>query len=279
MGVGVSRAAPEGASSGPTRVHGKMAPATRFAMTLSSEYRRQFTWRDWSRVFDLLPPLGGQTVLDLGCGVGDLAAELVGRGARVIGIDLNEELLAAARGRGLANTEFRKADLREPLDLEVEVEGLWGGFVAAYFPDLPAALSRWAAHLRPGGWVALTEIDDFFGHEPLAERTRELFEGYAREALAAERYDFHMGRKLRGHLERAGFTVSKELTLADRELSFAGPAPPEVLEAWRTRLDGMRLLRDFCGPEFEALRDDFLGCLTRAEHRSLATVRFCLAAK
>ena len=248
-------------------------------MNLSDYYRRQFAWRDWARVFAALPPLERRTVLDLGCGVGDLAAELVGRGARVIGVDLGEDVLAAARGRGLAGAEFRQADLREPLDLEVEVAGLWGGFVAAYFPDLPAALARWAAHLRSGGWVALVEIDDFFGHEPVADRTRELFDGYAREALAAGRYDFHMGRKLPGHLDRAGFTVTEELTLADRELSFDGPADPEVVDAWRTRLEGMKLLRDFCGPEFEALRDDFLGCLVLPGHRSLATVRFCLATK
>lgn len=248
-------------------------------MSLSDYYRRQLVWRDWPRVFDGLPPLRGQIVLDLGCGVGDLAAELVGRGARVIGVDLGEEVLAAARGRGLTGAEFRRADLREPLELEVEVDGLWGGFVAAYFPDLPAALTRWARHLRPGGWVALVEIDDFFGHQPLAERTRELFDGYAREALAAGRYDFHMGHKLRGHLEAAGFTVTKELTLADRELAFDGPAEPEVVDAWRERLDGMKLLRDFCGPDFQALRDDFLGCLARADHRSRATVRFCLATK
>jgi hypothetical protein len=88
-----------------------------------------------------------------------------------------------------------------------------------------------------------------------------------------------MGRKLRGHLERAGFTVTKELGLADRELSFAGPADPEVVEAWRARLEGMRLLRDFCGPDFDDLRADFLSCLTRADHRSLARVCFCLATK
>lgn len=248
-------------------------------MILSDYYRRQLAWRDWPRVFAALPSVRGRTVLDLGCGVGDLAAEFVRRGARVIGVDLSEELLAAARRRGLAGAEFRKADLRQPLEVEVEVEGLWGGFVAAYFPDLPAALSRWAAHLRPGGWVALVEIDDFFGHEPLAERTRELFDGYAREALAAGRYDFHMGRKLRGHLEPAGFRVTKELTLADWELSFDGPADPEVVDAWRARLEGMKLLRNFCGPDFETLRDDFLGCLALADHRSRATVRFCLATK
>jgi SAM-dependent methyltransferase len=248
-------------------------------MTLSTEYRRQFAWRDWPRVLEALPPLRGRTVLDLGCGVGDLAAELVGRGARVIGVDLNEGLLEAARGRGLANTEFRKADLRKPLELDGEVDGLWCAFTAAYFPDLPAALSRWAKHLRPGGWVAVTEVDDLFGHEPLGKRTKALFERYAQEALAAERYDFHMGHKLRGHLEGSGFTVSDELVLADRELSFDGPADLEVVEAWRARLDRMKLLHAFCGAEFELLRGDLLGCLTRPDHRSLARVCFCLASK
>lgn len=248
-------------------------------MTLASYYRRQLAWRDWRTVLDALPSVEGKTVLDLGCGVGDQAAELVGRGARVIGVDRNEELLAEARSRDLANADFRHGDLRQPLDLGVEVDGLWGGFIAAYFPDLPAALASWARPLRPGGWVALTEIDDLFGHLPLGARTRSLLEGYARDALAASRYDFHMGRKLAGHLERAGFTVSKELTLEDQELSFAGPARPEVIEAWQARLDRMKLLRDFCGPEFEAVRDDFLGCLARPEHQSTAKVVCCIATR
>jgi ubiquinone/menaquinone biosynthesis C-methylase UbiE len=69
-------------------------------------------WRAWSTIFDALPPLRGQTVLDLGCGVGDQAAELVARGARVIGVDMNDELLRTARSRRLENSEFRKGDLR-----------------------------------------------------------------------------------------------------------------------------------------------------------------------
>jgi SAM-dependent methyltransferase len=60
-------------------------------MSLSCQYKRQFGWRDWASVLKELPPLHGQTVIDLGCGVGDLAAEFVARGARVIGCDINEE--------------------------------------------------------------------------------------------------------------------------------------------------------------------------------------------
>jgi SAM-dependent methyltransferase len=248
-------------------------------MSLSSYYRRQVDWRAWPSIFDALPPLGGQTVLDLGCGVGDQAAELVARGARVIGVDMSEELLREARSRHLPDAEFRRSDLRKSLDLGVVVDGIWCSFAAAYFPDLPAALALWGKHLQPGGWIAVTEIDDLFGHEPLSARTKSLFESYARDALMAGRYDFYMGRKLGNHLQRSGFTVSKVLALDDRELSFDGPARPDVVDAWRTRLDGMKLFRDFCGQSFDQVREEFLGCLTHPGHRSIAKVYCCIATK
>lgn len=71
-------------------------------MNLSDEYRNQLAWRSWSSVMDLLPAVDGQLVLDLGCGVGDQAFELAARGASVIGIDANEELLATARAKSSA---------------------------------------------------------------------------------------------------------------------------------------------------------------------------------
>ena len=67
------------------------------------------------------------------------------------------------------------------------------------------------------------------------------------------------------------------MMLVDRELSFEGPALPEVLEAWRLRFERMKLLRDFCGADFEPVRDEFLQCLARVDHRSRAKVHFCLA--
>lgn len=248
-------------------------------MSLSADYKRQFAWRSWSTILDALHPIAGQTVLDLGCGVGDQAAELAARGARVIGVDMNEELLDEARSRGIPDATFLKGDLRALPDLGVAVDGIWCSFTAAYFPDLQPTLATWGKHLRLGGWIALTEIDDLFGHEPLSARSRSLLEAYARDALAAGRYDFHMGRKLLEHLERSGFTVSKVLMLEDQELSFKGPAPPEVLDAWRSRLDRMKLLRDLCGAEFEQVREELLGCLAHPDHRSVAKVDCCIATR
>jgi ubiquinone/menaquinone biosynthesis C-methylase UbiE len=248
-------------------------------MSLSSEYKRQFGWRDWRSILNGLPSLNGKTVMDLGCGVGDLAAELVSRGARVIGCDMNEELLREARSRQLSNAEFRMVDLRSLSDLGVTADGLWCSFTAAYFTDLLTTLAAWSRNLKSGGWIALTEIDDLFGHEPLSVRTKALLSAYAEESFAARRYDFHMGRKLRAHLEGAAFTVSKTLIFQDQELSFSGPASSDVLDAWRERFRRMKLLRDFCGPNIDQVQEEFLGCLRRADHRSTAKVYCCIGAK
>jgi ubiquinone/menaquinone biosynthesis C-methylase UbiE len=248
-------------------------------MNLSNEYRQQFGWRAWQKIFDALPPLRGQLILDLGCAVGDQAAEFVARGARVISVDINEKLIEEARSRKLPGADFRQADLRTLPDLGVMADGLWCSFSVAYFPDLPTALTAWSANVKPGGWIALTEMDDLFGHEPLSTRTNGLLDEYAQDALTAQRYDFHMGRKLNDHLERSGFQVSRMLTVVDQELSFDGAAQPEVIDAWRNRFDRMTLLRRFCGDDFESVREEFLRCLSSADHRSVAKVCCCIATK
>jgi SAM-dependent methyltransferase len=244
-------------------------------LSLSEEYQKQSSWRPWPQIYAALPPLAGKTILDLGCGVGQQAAELVARGARVIGVDGNDELLATAR-RLVPSATFLKADLAT-LDLERRVDGIWSSFVPAYFPELRPVLDAWCAHLAPGGWIALTEIDDLFGHEPLGARTASLLEGFTATTLARGRYDFHMGRKLNGMLGEVGFEHRRELVLGDRELAFQGAAEPAVLEAWAARFARMSVLAEYCGERFAALRDDFLACLAHPEHRSSAGVFCCIA--
>lgn len=246
-------------------------------MGLADEYRGQFEWRDWQRVFAALPPLSGKLVLDLGCGPGDLAAELAARGARVLGVDADEELLRAARERRIAGAEFHAADLRALPAFASQADGIWCSFAAAYFVDLGPVLAGWKRALAPGGWIALVEIDDLFAHEPIAASTRELLADYVDEALAARRYDFRMGQRLEAHLATAGFRVVRRLELPDRELAFDGPAPPEVIAAWRARFDRMALLRERCGSTFEGVKEDFLTGLARADHTSRARVVTCIA--
>lgn len=248
-------------------------------MSLSDEYKRQYQWRDWPAVLDALPPIQGSTIFDIGCGVGDLAAALVARGARVIGFDANEELLCVARSRKLRNAEFRRIDLRAFGDPGCSSDGVWCSFTAAYFPNLSSALKLWTRNLAAGGWIALTEIDDLFGHEPLGEGTKAILSSYAEKSLADRQYDFKMGRKLSGHLEDSGFKVMKLLPLADAELVFSGPARSDVLDAWRARFERLRPLREFCGPRIDQVQAEFLTCLMHPQHRSLAKIVCCIATK
>lgn len=73
----------------------------------------------------------GETVLDLGSGTGKIcfiAAQIVGRNGKVIGVDLTDEMLEVARRNapivaeriGYANVEFRKGRIQDlALDLEL----------------------------------------------------------------------------------------------------------------------------------------------------------------
>ena len=108
---------------------------------------------------------GGMKVLDIGSGTGDVAmtaAELVGPGGSVVGVDVNPEILETARTRareaGLANIEFVAGDARS-LDLGDGFDALIGRLVLMYMADPAAALRQLAARVRPGGIVAFQEID------------------------------------------------------------------------------------------------------------------------
>jgi ubiquinone/menaquinone biosynthesis C-methylase UbiE len=107
----------------------------------------------------------GMRVLDLGCGTGAatfVAADLVGPGGSVVGVDHSPEALARARvraaQRGLAQVQFIEGDIHDPapggpFDAIVEQLTLW------LVPDPAEVLRRQATVLRPGGLVVPIEVD------------------------------------------------------------------------------------------------------------------------
>ena len=61
---------------------------------------------------DLLDPQPGEHILDVGCGDGTLTAQIVDRGASVVGIDNSVSMIGAARARGLDVRLMDAADLK-----------------------------------------------------------------------------------------------------------------------------------------------------------------------
>lgn len=241
------------------------------------EYQRQFDWRDWAKALDACPIRPGQKVLDLGCGHGDLSAQLAARGARVTGVDSNQELISYARERGLHGCSFLKQDLRSLQLMPGTFDGLWCSFTAAYFTELEKVFRAWTSLLNQKSWVCVVEMDDLLGHEPLGNELSAGIQKFYEESLHTGRYDFQSGRKLRSILEGAGFQA-QQMMLNDRELAFNGPATPDVLQAWAGRLDRMSGLKNFLGSGVSEFKTRFLETLAREDHHSTCRV-FCVVGK
>lgn len=104
------------------------------------------------------------SVVDMGCGPGDvtlLAAEMVGPGGMVTGVDSSPEALALARSRaeraGLRSVTFERSDVTGWLPGH-PVDAVVGRLVLMHLPDPAAALARFAGAVRPGGVVAFQDI-------------------------------------------------------------------------------------------------------------------------
>jgi ubiquinone/menaquinone biosynthesis C-methylase UbiE len=245
-------------------------------MTLVDEYRRQFAWRDWNTALSICPTLPGQQILDLGCGSGDITAQLFRRGCLVTGIDGNPDL-SAAKEKSPGCT-FKEQDLGSLSLTPQSFDGLWSSFTAAYFTHFKATFSNWLKFLKKDAWVCITDIDDLSGHLPLSPKTQARIQDFYQDAIDAGRYDFQAGRKIQNTLEENGFKVIKTV-LKDQELSFDGPVDPLVVQAWSDRLDRMGGLKSFLKEDFSSFRKEFLQSLLSENHRSVCKVICCVGTR
>ena len=130
----------------------------------------------------------GMHVLELGSGTGDvsmLAAELVGPGGRVVGLERDADATEIARARmwdaGIDHVAFVQGDIAQ-LDLDGSFDAVVGRLILMYPPDPAAVLARACRPLRPGGVVVMHEI---VSRTRLAAPDSPLFAEVARVAAAA----------------------------------------------------------------------------------------------
>ena len=150
-------------TSGPTSdyVLGR-SPQEYARLTLQSRILRPYTER-YFRAAGIAP---GMRVLDVGSGMGDvamLAADVVGPGGHVVGVDRDAAVLENARQRTVAHgcsswVTFEAADIDafaapEPFDAIV------GRYVLLYLPDAAATIRRLLSNLKAGGIVVFHDLD------------------------------------------------------------------------------------------------------------------------
>jgi len=103
----------------------------------------------------------GQRVLDLGSGTGCpalLAAQAVGHGGSVVGLDLAERMLAVARRKaatlGLSNVTFQTADITTLPFEPASFDAVISRFCFMFLPEIPKALAEIVRVLKPAGYLA-----------------------------------------------------------------------------------------------------------------------------
>jgi ubiquinone/menaquinone biosynthesis C-methylase UbiE len=114
----------------------------------------------------LLPSLRpGMRLLDVGCGPGSITRGLAERVApgEVIGIDLSRETLAAAqqeaRTRGLTNVRYEEASVYQLPYADGSFDVAYAHQVFQHLKEPAAALREILRVLRPGGLVAVRDVD------------------------------------------------------------------------------------------------------------------------
>ena len=116
-------------------------------------------------VLDLLAPVRGGLVLEVGCGAGALTRHLLAAGHRVIATDASAAMVELARTA--LGTEVDVRQLALPDDPMPAADAIVSvGHVISYLPDAAAvdrALVAMARALRPGGVLAIDICDLEFG--------------------------------------------------------------------------------------------------------------------
>lgn len=107
-------------------------------------------------------PVGVGRILEIGCGTGLLTRDIQARwpGAELIATDIAPAMLAQAAAQGRVAATFLAMDGEAP-----DFEGPWFDLILSslafqWFGDLPGAIARLAALLRPGGSLIFSTMGE-----------------------------------------------------------------------------------------------------------------------
>jgi len=186
-------------------------------------------YRQWSVTYDspnglfdldepildeIIDPLPIGSAVDAACGTGRLAARLVQRGHRVVGVDSSLEMLQQARRR-LPDTDFVTGDLQRLPMADASVDLVVTGLSLTHVVDLGSVFAEFARVLRSDGHLVVSDVHDELvllgsvvkaagpgGQPQLATTYRHTVADFLRAALATgftiRRFEEHPRPHLRG---------------------------------------------------------------------------------
>jgi 2-polyprenyl-3-methyl-5-hydroxy-6-metoxy-1,4-benzoquinol methylase len=188
----------------------------------------------------------GLDVLDVGCGPGTITVDLAQRVApgRVTGMDVSVDPLDEARAladREGVRVEFAVGDVYALEALDGSYDVVHAHQVLQHLTDPVAALREMARVCRPGGLIAVRDVDyaatTWFPDNPGLDRWLDLYERVARRNDAEP----DAGRRLRSWAHAAGL---RDVTATTTSWCFASPAERQW---WGTSWAGRATTSAFAG--------------------------------
>jgi trans-aconitate methyltransferase len=167
-------------------------------------------------VVDLLALKSGERVLDLGCGDGVLTAKLAAAGARIVGVDSSESLIAAARKLGLD----ARVMSGEALTFVAEFDAVFSNAALHWMKRADMVIAGVHRALSDGGRF----VGEFGGYRCVDKIKTALVEALDRRGLdgkVAVPWYFPDVPEYRSKLEGGGFRVDS-IVLVDRPTPLPG---------------------------------------------------------
>jgi SAM-dependent methyltransferase len=174
-------------------------------------------------VVEWLDAKPGESILDLGCGDGQLTLRLATTGARVTGVDLSPEMLSAARARGVDAREG-SAELLPFADRSFDA--VFSNAVLHWIRNQDAMMAEVRRVLQPGGRF----VAEMAGHGNLAAVRLAFTTTLARHGHRDNEEGvncYPTPKAYQQRLERHGFQVER-IELIPRPT----PLPETGMEGW-----------------------------------------------
>jgi len=180
-----------------------------------------FVWKYGAQMLPLLNPQPGERILDLGCGTGQLTAEIATTGAEILGIDSSADMIGQAR-QNYPKLKFQLADART-FEVAEPFDAVFSNAALHWVQDARAAVKCIRRALKPGGRF----VAEFGGKGNNAKVIRGMMAAGTTDPLLT--FYFPSISEYSAILESEGFEV-RFATLFDRPTELEDPV--RGLEQW-----------------------------------------------
>ena len=195
-------------------------------------------WPQEAPLFARHPPPEGASILDVGCGTGEITARLAERfkTASLLGVDLEEPHLERARRSAAPFGGRVHFERRDALDLKLasRFDLVVCRHMLQAVPDAPRVCAEMVRVLRPGGRVHLIAEDyGMLWCHPTPSDADGFWQRLPPQYGAAIGCDLHIGRKMFGILSALGLQdIAVDYIVVDT-LRVPRETFARIWEAWR----------------------------------------------